>query len=508
MASNSNDNITNKRVAKNTMFLYIRMFFAIIVGLYTSRVVLAILGVEDYGIYSVVGSIVAMMGFLNSAMSASTSRFITYELGTGDEERMKKAFSCSIIVHCLIALFVLVVAETIGLWFLCNKLVIPEERMFAAHCVYQLSIISAMLGITQVPYNACIIAHEKIDIYSYVEIVHIVLKLLIVYLLLIGNFDKLILYAILLFAVSFLILMVYRIYGMSHFNECRFRWKWDNEYIRPLLSFTGWSLYPNLCFTSRQQGINFILNIFGTAVVNAASGLATTIFNIVEQFSNNILTAARPPIIKLYAKGEYDATIHLMKDVASVAGILYGLVAVPVIFECHFLLSVWLRWVPDYTEGFCQLLVLASFFNLNNSVLYMIMQANGNIKRYSILAGTTAILVLPALWVMLKLGYSLHFAYILSLINSCIIFCYCLYNVKHIFPGFQVIHYTVLTILRNLLCFLPAIVVIFLIRSQMEESWQRFIFSTGASTLIIGLIGIVAVVPKSMRDKMKAKFHS
>ncbi|MDY4779993.1 MAG: polysaccharide biosynthesis protein, partial [Sodaliphilus sp.] len=209
----------NKRIAKNTIMLYIRMFISMVVGLYTSRVVLATLGVEDYGIYGVVGGVVGMMGFLNASMSGATSRFLTFELGKGDKERLAKTFSSALIVHIIIAIVVLILAETIGLWFLCNKLNIPADRMEAAHWVYQFSIFGAMLGITQVPYNASIIAHEKMDVYAYMEILNVTLKLLIVYLLTIGHFDKLKLYAVLTFAVSLIIMMIYRIYCLRHFKE-------------------------------------------------------------------------------------------------------------------------------------------------------------------------------------------------------------------------------------------------------------------------------------------------
>lgn len=215
---------SNKRIAKNTLMLYIRMFISMLVGLYTSRVVLATLGVEDYGIYGVVGGVVGMMGFLNASMSGATSRFLTFELGKGDKERLAKTFSSALIVHIGIAIVVLILAETVGLWFLSNKLNIPAERMQAAHWVYQLSILSAMFGITQVPYNAAIIAHEKMDVYAYIEILNVTLKLLIVYLLTIGDFDKLKFYAVLTFAVSLIIMMIYRIYCLRHFKESRFHW--------------------------------------------------------------------------------------------------------------------------------------------------------------------------------------------------------------------------------------------------------------------------------------------
>ena len=274
MSNQTSEN--NKRIAKNTIMLYLRMFLTMVVGLYTSRVVLQTLGVEDYGIYGVVGGIVAMMGFLNASMSGATSRFLTFELGRGDKERLSKTFSSALVVHIIIAVIVFVVAETVGLWFLCYKLVIPENRMVAAHWVYQLSILSSMITITQVPYNSSIIAHEKMDVYAYVEILNVTLKLLIVYLLVIGNFDKLILYAILMFAVSVIIMMVYRIYCLRRFEECKFRLFLDKDYLKPLLSFSGWDLYGNTDFSVRQQGANFLLNMFYGVVLNAAYNIATT----------------------------------------------------------------------------------------------------------------------------------------------------------------------------------------------------------------------------------------
>lgn len=295
----------DKRIAKNAVMLYVRMFLTMIVGLYTSRVVLAVLGVEDYGTYGVVGGIVAMIGFLNSSMSGATSRFLTFELGKGDEKRLADTFSSALIIHIGIALLVLILAETVGLWFLCNKLVIPEGRMPAAHWVYQLSIASAMIWITQSPYNATIIAHERMDVYAYVEILNAVLKLLIVYLLSIGNFDKLILYATLVFLVSVLIRLIYRIYCVRHFSESHLHWVWDKSILKPMLVYSGWNLYGALCLTTRQQGTNFLINIFFGVVFNAASSVATTIQGVVKGFTYSSTFAFRPPIIKAYAQGVF-----------------------------------------------------------------------------------------------------------------------------------------------------------------------------------------------------------
>ena len=302
MAENKLSN--NKRIAKNTIMLYIRMLLSMVVSLYTSRVVLNTLGVEDYGIYGVVGGVVAMFSFLNNTMSGATSRFLTFEMGRGDFKRLKNTFSSALIIHLLIVCAILLLAETIGLWFLANKLVIPVERMGAAHWVYQLSILSMAINVTQVPYNASIIAHEKMDVYAYVEILNVTLKLLIVYLLVIGDFDKLILYAVLTLVVSMTIAFIYRIYCIRNFEECRFEWNWNKNILKGLLSFSTYNLYGNFGSVMNMQGTNFALNHFWGVILNSASGIATTVANVVNSFTSNILVAFRPQITKSYAQGD------------------------------------------------------------------------------------------------------------------------------------------------------------------------------------------------------------
>ena len=304
--------VNNKRIAKNAVLLYLRMFIAMAVSLYTSRVVLATLGIDDYGIYNLVGSIVSMMSFLNAAMAGSTSRFLSVELGKGDMGRMEKTFSTAMLIHILIAIVVFIGAETVGLWFLCNKLVLPVERMEAAHWVYQLSIVGSIISIIQVPYNASIISHERMELYAYAEILNVTLKLLIVYLLQIAIMDKLVLYAILMCVVSVIIFMVYYFYCKRNFRESNFHWIWDREYIKPMLSFSGWDLFSNMAVSARQHGTNFLVNIFFGVAYNAASGVASTVVCMAEMFAQNILNAFRPQIIKYYASGNYDKSINLI----------------------------------------------------------------------------------------------------------------------------------------------------------------------------------------------------
>jgi O-antigen/teichoic acid export membrane protein len=422
---------SNKRIAKNALMLYIRMFISMIVGLYTSRVVLATLGVEDYGIYGVVGGVVAMMGFLNASMSGATSRFLTFELGRGDTKRLAETFSSALIVHIGIALIVFIFAETIGLWFLCNKLVIPEGRMEAAHWVYQCSILSAMLGITQAPYNASIIAHEKMGVYAYVEILNVTLKLLIVYLLVIGDFDKLILYAILHFAVVVVILLIYRIYCIRKFKETHFRWIWKKDILKPLLSFSGWNLYGNLGSMVQQQGTNFVINFFFGVVLNAAMSIGLTVANTVNHFGANVMVAFRPQIIKNYSQDNKEGMKKLTILAIKVIMFIYCLVAIPVFVEAENLLKLWLVEVPEHAVVFCRLFLISIFFETIRYVLIIDIHATGNVKWVSFFSGTLFILVPFVTYLLFGLGVSVNSAVITIIVCNVFLCMINVYLIKH-----------------------------------------------------------------------------
>ena len=304
----------NQRIAKNTAYLYIRMFISMSVSLYTSRVILQTLGVEDYGIYNVVGGVVAMFGFINATMSSATSRFLTFELGKGTTDRLKETFNSSFWVHVIIAVIIFLLSESVGLWFLISKMTLPEGREIAAHIVYQLSILSTIISITQVPYNATLIAHEKMDIYAYVEMVNVFLRLLILYILVIVDFDKLILYGILTMAISTGIALFYRFYCVRHYPECRIRFGAKKEIVKPMLSFSGWDFYGNMTVTARTQGVSMLLNVFFGPVMNAAAGISASVQNAVMAFAGNVNTAVRPQIIKYYAVGEYKKMESLINN--------------------------------------------------------------------------------------------------------------------------------------------------------------------------------------------------
>lgn len=490
---------SNKRIAKNALMLYIRMFLTMIVGLYTSRVVLATLGVEDYGIYGVVGGVVAMMGFLNASMSGATSRFLTFELGRGDKKRLSDTFSSALIVHIGIAIVVFILAETVGLWFLCNKLVIPEDRMAAAHWVYQCSILSAMLGITQAPYNASIISHEKMDIYAYVEILHVILKLLIVYLLVIGNFDKLKLYAVLHLVVSIIIMLIYRIYCIRKFEECHFNWLWNKEILKPLLSFSGWDLYGNGCVAIRQQGVNFLINMFFGVIYNASSSVATTVQGVVTSFAAVVVHAFRPQIIKSFAINDVNRMCELSGNAIKLVLLLFGCIAVPVIFEMDFLLKVWLTVVPDKTVVFCRILMIFMFFALANSILIICIHATGKILRLSVLTGTIHLLVVPCIYIAFLFGGAIELSYIIVLFAGILIDICNLWIIKKQIPKFR-IKKLIVNWGEAIITVILVSILTFQIYKNMEQSWLRLILLTFIHVIILVLVSLFLALTKEQRS--------
>lgn len=381
----SSSQINNKRIAKNTLMLYIRMLLSVVVSLYTSRVVLEVLGVEDYGLYGLVGGVVSMFSFLNSTMAGATSRFLTFEMGRGDESRLKATFSSALMIHIGIALLVLLLSETLGLWFLNNKLVIPEGRMYAAHWVLQLSVLGMVVSFTQVPYNAAIIAHEKMDVYAYVELLHVFLKLGIVYLLSIGNFDKLIFYAFLVLLVNIFVAFTYRVYCIKNYNETRFSFVWDKGIITPMFVFSGWEALGHFGFTFRAQGVNFVLNMFFGVVINAVTGIATVVQSTLLAFSNNVILAVKPQIIKRYALGQYDEMSNLI-----LSGIRFNLlfiliINIPFIFCTDYILGLWLKEVPVGCAIFCKLLIWSTVVSAISQLILAGIQATGKLKTTSII---------------------------------------------------------------------------------------------------------------------------
>ncbi len=410
----------NKRIAKNTLMLYIRMLITMVVGLYTSRVVLQTLGVEDYGIYAVVGGIVSMFTFLNGGMGSATQRYLNFELGRGNQEQLSKVFSTSLQIHFLISLVVLLLSETIGLWFLYEKLVIPAERLDAAFWVFQFSIIACVVNIISVPYNAAIVAHEKMSAFAYISILEVVLKLLIVYLLYISPWDNLIVYAALLLCVSLLMRWIYASYSKKHFHEAHYKHQVDKSLFKEMFSFSGWSLWGNLAAMLYSQGLNMMLNIFFGPMVNAARGIALQVQGVVQGFVGNFQIALNPQITKNYASGALDQMHNLMFRSARFSFFLLFLLALPILIEANYILHLWLGGIPDDTVVFMRWIIGVSLIYTIANPCMIANQATGKVKVYQAVVGGILLLILPASYVVLLLGAPAYSVFIVHFCVECI----------------------------------------------------------------------------------------
>ena len=385
----------NRTIAKNTAFLYFRMMFTMIVSLYTSRVILQTLGVDNYGIYQSVGGIVGFLSFINSALSTGSSRFLTYELGTGNLEKLKRTFSTTLTIHIAIALFVVIVAETLGVWFLYNKLVIPAERMDAAVYTFHISILTAVFTLTQVPYNASIIAHEKMSVFAYMSIIEVSAKLGIVYLLSIGSYDKLKLSATLLFIVQVGLICIYRLYCSRHFKETVYRFVFDKAIFKEIAGFSGWSLFASSSTALNSQGILILLNMFFEPAVVAARSISIQVNMAASQFVDNFRTAANPQIVKKLAAGDLMGSKRLLLASTKYSYYMMFIICFPVCLLAHPLLKIWLGVVPDYTVIFLQIIVIQSLFQVFDTSFYT-----------ALISPTLGLIRFPIIYFLFKAGYS------------------------------------------------------------------------------------------------------
>jgi O-antigen/teichoic acid export membrane protein len=374
----------NKRIAKNTLFLYFRSILTLGVGLYTSREVLAQLGVSDFGIYNVVGGVIVLFSFIQNAMHSATSRFFTFDLGKGDFEQLKKTFSLSIIIHFFTAFIIFILGETIGLWFLNAQLNIPGERMEAANFVYQFTIFAACIGILQMPYMVAINAHERMKVYAYAGVADAVFKLAVAISLGFSSIDKLKLYAILLFAVYAVMAVFYKIYCHKNFKETHFKWFWDKKMFLTRINFTGWSSLNSLAFILSLYGGNMLLNIFYGVKLNAAMGISTQVSNACNQFTWTFLAAVFPQLTKNYASGNIEYLNSLIIRSSKFVFFLCLLFILPLALNINLVLSVWLKTVPEYANEFCLLAFLNMAIYIASVPIYQTIMATGKIKTFYI----------------------------------------------------------------------------------------------------------------------------
>lgn len=503
----------NKRIAKNTLALYIRMLFMMIVSLYTSRVILHTLDVEDFGIYNVVGGVVSMFSVISGSLSAAISRFITYELGKGDKDKLIRIFSSSVTIQIGLGLIILVLAELVGVWFLNDKMNIPDGRIYAANWVFQLSILTFIINLVSVPYNAAIIAHEKMSAFAYISILEVIAKLVIVYLLIISPIDKLIFYAILMATVALMVRFVYGYYCKRHFEECTYHFIFDKELLKKMFGFAGWNFIGAASSVLRDQGGNIIINLFCGPAVNAARGIAYQVNTAINGFVSNFMMALNPQITKSYASGERDYMMTLIFQGARFSFYILLLLSLPVIINVHYILTLWLKIVPEHTTFFVQLVLIFTMSESISNPLITAMLATGDIRNYQIVVGGLQMINLPISYVLLRLGFIPETVLIVAICISQCCLAARLYMLRHMI-GLSVRQYLSRVYFNVLLVTVLSAIIPCVVFYHLNETFVNVMFicvvSVICTCIVIYYIGcnnqerqFILSKVKTVRSKLK-----
>lgn len=461
------------------------------VGLYTSRVVLKTLGFDDYGVYNVVGGFVSMLAYLNSAFVDATQRFMSFTLGTGDFRRLKTLFKTSLSIHYIIALIVLLIAETFGLWFVNSKLLIPPERLYAANWVYQSSVIAFLLLIVNIPYRACVVAHEHMNLFAYISVIEAILKLGIVFLLLAIPGDKLIIYSVLYIIISITVNLCYRIYCRRKFDECVFGFELDKPLFKEMFGYAGWVLVGNLGFSFKDQFSNILMNLFLGTAINAARGLATQVNGIITTFGNSFMTALAPQITKTYASNDVSRSKDLIIMGAKYSFLLMSLIIIPLCINIDYVLYLWLGEVPEYTSSFIIIVLIASTFYSASKTLTVGIQSTGNIKFFQIGISIIMLLELPFAYVLLTLGYPPYLALVPAIFTQIIGILFRLIILKKLVPTYEIRSYLRIIFLRCTPLMASCYLVCYWIKQLFSISLGGFIVS---STISISLTVVVIYI--------------
>ena len=483
----SSDN--NTRIAKNTVFLYLRMILVLVVSIYTTRVVLNALGVVDYGIFNVVAGFVSMFAFLNTSMANGIQRFYNFKMGKEGEAALSNVYNTALLIQGILAVIVVLLLETVGLWYLNNKMVIPLERMDTARWIYQFSVISLVLVIMQIPYSAAIMAHERMDFYAYVSIIEVALKLAIAIWLPHVKQDRLFVYGCYSLSVGVLCFLMYFIYNKLNFKSIKFQKGFHKELFKKMLSFSGWNIFGTFAYMVKGQGLNVLLNAFFGPVVNAARGVASMIENAIHGFSSNIVISFRPQLVQSYANGDLERVRKMMFSLSKISFILLFMLSMPVTIELPFILHLWLGdAVPDYTIQFTVLTLIIMILSSLNTPLSQVVHASGKMKAYQIGTSIVVCSILPVAWVSLKLGGNPIIVYIVCLVMTVINQGVCLLLLKKIFP------YSIRDYMKNVIwpCAIVAIVATFfpiIIVLILKTSFVRL--------LLVAIVGVICTAASS-----------
>ena len=476
----------NKRIAKNTLLLYFRMLFMMAVSLYTSRVVLNALGVEDFGIYNVVGGVVAMFSMLSGSLSAAITRFITYELGKGNQENLKKIFSSSVTIQIGLAILIIVVAEAIGVWFLNMKMNIPDVRITAANWVFQFSILTFAVNLISVPYNASIIAHERMSAFAYISILEAIGKLAIVFLIVISPMDKLIFYAILMCAVALIVRLAYGVYCKRHFEECTYHFIFDRDLLKHMFGFAGWNFIGATSAVLRDQGGNVVINLFCGPAANAARGIAFQVNNAISGFVTNFMTALNPQITKSYAAGDRKYMMTLIFQGARLSFYMLLLLSLPVLINTHYILGLWLKIVPDHAVLFVQLVLVFAMSESISNPLITAMLATGRIRNYQLVVGGLQMMNLPVSYILLRIEMFPEVVLVVAIVISQCCLAARLLMLREMI-GLSVRKYMKKVYVNVLVVTVIAAVLPFLMTNVFMESFLNFILSSLVSFICTGI---------------------
>lgn len=427
-----------KTIAKNAVFLYIRMIIVTFITLFTSRVVLRELGIEDYGLYNVVGGVVALFAFLRSSMNSSTQRFLSYEMGVGNYDNLRNVFSTCFFAHLLIAAILLVFAETLGLWFLNSQIVIPEGREIAANWIYQFSIVSLCISVISVPYNADIISNEKMGYFAFLGVLNAILKLVIAYMIIISPIDKLVFYSFLMMFINIIDLILNWLFCRSNFSETQLKIYWDKETFKNVFGFSGWTIWGQLAIVGSNQGTNILVNLFYSVTANAAMGVGNQVNHAITGLVSNFQTAFKPQITKSYAEKDFTYLGKLVGYSAKISFFLLFLVSLPIIINIETILQLWLKDVPQYTNGICVIFIIASLCNTISTPLWTCIFATGHIKNYQIIVSVAYIIELLILYFLFSFNNNLVLGLtVKAVLNFTIIFI-TIYFVSQLIPQINI----------------------------------------------------------------------
>lgn len=494
----------NTKIAKNTAFLYIRMLIVLALSLYTTRVVLNVLGIIDYGIYNVVCGFVSMFAFLNNSLANGTQRFYNFKIGEGKKDELSLVFSSSMLIQIVLAIILLVVLETFGLWYINQKMIIPSERLSAAFWVFQFSVISLIFVILQVPYSAAILAFEKMDYYAIVSIIDAVLKLVIVIVLPFINADQLVIYGVLSLLISVVNFILYAYYCRRHYRketsfQCSSK---DRKLLRNMTSFSGWNVFGTFAYMIKDQGLNVLLNAFFGPVVNAARGVAMQINGALQGFSSNIVAAIRPQLVQSYSSGNINRVQSMMYSMSRLTFLMLFVLSLPIMIELPYILDLWLsNNVPKYTVAFADLVIINMIITSMNTPLSQVVHATGKMRNYQMGTSITIFTILPVSYVFLKLNYSPISAFVVSIVISVINQIVCLILLRKIFP-FSIRDYFKVVAVPCVLMSIIAPIVPIIVHCYMNEGFVRLFIVVSVSLIISIVLSFSIVLSKGEKQML------